>query len=454
MKHRIAATILLALLAALLFPARAGACLWDRDTLAHEAQGQDEVVNAVVGWFDRNPPLYYEMRIKLASAAIEKNPGDLGAYDDAAVACDRIGRGDEALEWMERKSRRLDALDANDPAVRDHRYRFLANTGTFWVHRWARNGADRGKLAEVEKARDYIARAIELNPNAHFGREKYQLKFLEWIIAPPNASAQTQPAGDETSPTAQHEAGAATTAPASGPAIYSLDCIGLVRAIVGTKTELGTRPDVPWFALVRVRQEGKGSLADLGYGDADKGLAGLVTLGNAWESVDAFTSLWLVMAAQQRWTLCVLAQARIDALLDAGKGTLSPDFATRDALREYLQHHAFRGVPIEEEYISRIRTYYTQASAAAQARHEARQAFMMTRLEAGRHPDTDPHFWDGYREPSRPWMPGSLGLLSRIEREIGKTGTIAAVVLFGALVAAWMRSAIRRRAARRAKAAG
>lgn len=35
----------------------------------------------------------------------------------------------------------------------------------------------------MKRARNLIAAAIKLNPDAHFGREKYQLKLMEWIIS-------------------------------------------------------------------------------------------------------------------------------------------------------------------------------------------------------------------------------------------------------------------------------
>ena len=37
------------------------------------------------------------------------------------------------------------------------------------------HGADRFKIDQVQKAHDYIAQAIAIKPDAHEGREKYQL---------------------------------------------------------------------------------------------------------------------------------------------------------------------------------------------------------------------------------------------------------------------------------------
>src|ERR1035438_5441566 len=132
---RLAAVIVLFAAA---LPARA--CLWDNDTLAMEAKRFPDMVEVSVGRFERNPPLYYEMRLTRVSAELRTSPEKLDLYDDAGVACDRLGRDDEALTWMARKEARLPRGDA------EARYRYLANAGTFHIHRWLRAGANRADL--------------------------------------------------------------------------------------------------------------------------------------------------------------------------------------------------------------------------------------------------------------------------------------------------------------------
>ena len=116
------------------------ACIWDRDTPVDEARGLPEVVAVLTGRFDRNPPLFYEMRLERVTDHLQSHPEDLAAYDDAGVACDRLGRGDEAISWMEKKRAQLDGLDASRPEVKEQLYRYHANLGTFLVHRWVRQG--------------------------------------------------------------------------------------------------------------------------------------------------------------------------------------------------------------------------------------------------------------------------------------------------------------------------
>ena len=169
------------------------ACLWDSDTLAHEAQKMPDVIQVITGRFERNPPLYYQMRLARVVKSIQNSPTRLADYDDAGVACDRLHHDDQALVWMERKQQQLVKAPANDPFIQDQWYRFYANRGTFHVHHWLRLGANRQQLAEVKAARnDDIASALQLNPNAHFGREKYQLQVLNWIISPTEKRNQKQ----------------------------------------------------------------------------------------------------------------------------------------------------------------------------------------------------------------------------------------------------------------------
>jgi len=48
-------------------------------------------------------------------------------------------------------------------------------------------------------------------------------------------------------------------------------------------------------------------------------------------------------------------------------------------------------------YRGSLRRMYLEQRKAAAEEDRHRDGFMVPRLQAGRHPDTDPHFWDGYR---------------------------------------------------------
>ncbi len=363
-------------------PVSVAACLWDRDTPADEAKGLPEVVAVLTGRFERNPPLYFEMRLARVAAQLQSHPDDLAAYDDAGVACDRLGRGDEAIAWMEKKRAQLDRLDASRPEVKDHLYRYHANLGTFLVHRWSRQGADRTKIDEVKKGRDELAKAIEINPNAHFGREKYQLQAVEWIVDPPSLSDQRD-----------------------FPNLVGLDPSGL------------------------------GELEDPKVADqAVRGLAGLIVLGNAWESVDVFHALSVALRHDTlgfqkdrnggRNNLAYFAWLRCRELIDAGKGSMLPEAPKGEALKKWLPRPDF----VEADAL--LDPAFVKLRAEADAWQKARTTFMNARLKEGRHPDTDRDFWNGYTERPAPSLPAKSVPQYYNERMILR-GQLGLLVLIG-----------------------
>lgn len=153
----------------------AHACLWDSDTLKEEALRQPEVAATVGGDLGKHSEAYYQAKIAYTQRILDE--GGIRAtaerYDDLAVALAKVGRLDEALNV-------LDAKDRQFPA----QYTTLANRGTFLVHK----GDLAGGFAELQKA-------VTQNPNAHFGREKYQLAIIEYLqgvaVDPTLASRRT-----------------------------------------------------------------------------------------------------------------------------------------------------------------------------------------------------------------------------------------------------------------------
>ncbi len=74
-----------------------------------------------------------------------------------------------------------------------------------------------------------------------------------------------------------------------------------------------------------------------------------------------------------------------------------------------------------------VEAFYTKARAEADAWHAARTAYITTRLEQGRHPDTHPGFFDAWAEPSSmPALPNGLFGLQGTRLTMA---TILAVVL-------------------------
>jgi len=160
----------------------ASACMWDRDTLAVEAKGHMDFVGAMVGLFDRNPPLYYEMRLKRVAEQLKTDPSNLDLYDDAGVAAARLDKFPEAMAWMARKKAAMKPLDMKNQASKDAWYRYYSNLGTFTSYDLFADDRSPAHLQRLKQAIDLIGKGLKINPNAHFGREAYQLKLVQWVL--------------------------------------------------------------------------------------------------------------------------------------------------------------------------------------------------------------------------------------------------------------------------------
>jgi len=193
----------------------------------------------------------------------------------------------------------------------------------------------------MKTARDHIARALAIKPDAHFGREAYQLRAMDWIIDPP----------------------------AFGPGAASLP------------TLLDGKPYDPAEAI--------------------RGLAGLIVLGNAWESVDVFNALAHALDAHGDPATAYLARLRCIELIDAGRSSLLPDAPRGPDLLDSIirgDHSRRPGVAVAASY--------RNSRAAAEDYRRRRDAFMLARLREGRHPDTDQFFWKG---AGVAFAPGAIG---------------------------------------------
>jgi hypothetical protein len=221
--------------------------------VAAEAREHPGLVEILTGRFERNPPAYYEARLARVATELAADPNRLDLYDDAAVACDRLHRPEEALVWLAKKREALERLPDSSTAT-DHWYRYHSNLGTVLAHRWLRAGANPETLLEMRGAREEIARALALNSEAHFGRGKYQLMAMDWILA----SRSTQPE--------------ALAAKATDP-----------RSFIDFGSYSNGWVDTPSSRLPPPLK------------DAIEGVSGLIALGDAWQSVDVFYTLQTVL---------------------------------------------------------------------------------------------------------------------------------------------------------------
>lgn len=376
-----------------LFAAALPACLWDYDTLAQESRGKADLKAVIVGGFPRNPPLYYEMRLERVTKLLETSPDDLDAYDAAGVACDRLGRADEAIEWMTRKQAAMERMgyDASKHEQPNHRYRYLANLGTFYAHRWFKNGANREAMDDLKQGRELIAQAIKENPNAHFGREKYQLMVMDWVIG--------------------------------------LDPEKLGATSDFERTPLG---NFDGFFIEDFERE-----------DVDEALAGfsgLILQGNAWESVDVLNTIRALLAHRNDRSFAYFAELRVRELAIDGKRSIT--WQGKIDIEAALEYQSVQGVTTE----SGTTAEYKRLREVATEWHERRTAYMLDNLSQGRHPDTHPEFWSDFDgDPEMPegmepsWVRLSIDWFIRFFSRGGALA-VAVVLLLLAIAAALIKA--------------
>jgi tetratricopeptide (TPR) repeat protein len=150
----------MAVLALMLLPTAALGCLWDYDTIKMERTRYPGTLELITGKFLRHSPEFYRWRIDNRLKRLESDPNSAALLDDLAVAYDKTGQHDKAIETALRTEK-----------ARPGRYETSSNLSTFYFH-----------AGRLEEARAPIDRALAINPDAHFGREKYQKQLLEYVI--------------------------------------------------------------------------------------------------------------------------------------------------------------------------------------------------------------------------------------------------------------------------------
>ena len=147
-------------LAAALVPSAAAACMWDADTVRMERSRFPDTLELITGKFLRHSPEFYEWRVADRRKKLAADPANVALLDDLAVALDKLGRHAEAIETAERTEK-----------LRPGRYETAANLATFLFHD-----------GRPDQSLPVVGRALAINPDAHFGREKYQKSLTEYVL--------------------------------------------------------------------------------------------------------------------------------------------------------------------------------------------------------------------------------------------------------------------------------
>ena len=134
-------------------------CIWDADTLSHEKSRSKDLASAILD----NAPAPDEpekIRARIAELNAHKDETNPEWLNNLAGAYLRLNQPAEAVKILEPVAAKF----TNDYGVH-------ANLGTAY-HLLSR-------YADAEKE---IARDLEINPNAHFGLEKYHLALLQYLV--------------------------------------------------------------------------------------------------------------------------------------------------------------------------------------------------------------------------------------------------------------------------------
>jgi Flp pilus assembly protein TadD len=147
------------LLATMILALNVHACIWDADSLEHEKDRSKDLASAVLG---EPPPADDPEKLRARITELEAHRDETNAdwWNNLAGAHLRLNQPADAVKILEP----VVAKFPND-------YGIHANLGTAY-HLL-------GHYAEAEKE---IARDLEINPEAHFGLEKYHLALLQYLM--------------------------------------------------------------------------------------------------------------------------------------------------------------------------------------------------------------------------------------------------------------------------------
>lgn len=137
------------------------ACIWDAETLDYEKARSKDLATAILG--DTNAPAPAEdpvkLRARIADLQAHPNEASVDWWNNLAGAYLRLNQPADAVKLLE-------------PVMT----RFFTNYG---VH--ANLGTAYHLLCRYADAEKEIAHDLEINPDAHFGLEKYHLALLQYL---------------------------------------------------------------------------------------------------------------------------------------------------------------------------------------------------------------------------------------------------------------------------------
>jgi tetratricopeptide (TPR) repeat protein len=296
------------------------ACAWDRDTVGDEAERFPQVADAIMGRLKIMPKSFYGARIQIL---LKKNAEyTLGELDDLTVAYDKLGDFEKALRYSNEKRKQLNK--SNDS---DNEYRYWANLGTIKAHEALRK-RDSVNQDLLDSGIKHLERAVEINRNAHFGREMVQIEILK-----------------------------------------------LIRSkLKDPELKLTSEQDQKWRDFVKKQTPEK----------VQKGILGMMAFGSGPDSFELLSLLATTLSSNEG-QLRSMIEKRLTEIIGAR--------------RPYFEIDVSGYTPQNEQ---QFRADYAILKKDAENYRELVEAYVDTKLNQGKHPDTDPSFWKDWKEVPRP----------------------------------------------------
>ena len=148
------------ILFALFFPFTVHACIWDAESLSWEKARSHDLAQVILGQEPAPADETKQLQERIAGLEANRKEADPDWWNNLAGGYLRLGQSQKAVDLLE-------------PVVSKFpdNYGIHANLGTAY-HLL-------GRYADAEKE---IARDLEINPDAHFGLEKYHLALLQYLV--------------------------------------------------------------------------------------------------------------------------------------------------------------------------------------------------------------------------------------------------------------------------------
>jgi tetratricopeptide (TPR) repeat protein len=146
-------------LAFYLAPTEASACGWSYESYHEESVALPCVFAVLIGDFPQHTIEYYETQIQAANAALSWSPHWLEGLQLKGLALMKLTRYQEAEEVF------LRHLKIDPDGYASH-----ANLGTLYTF-----------TGDYARSLEHIDRALQIEPKAHFGREKYHRRLVVYL---------------------------------------------------------------------------------------------------------------------------------------------------------------------------------------------------------------------------------------------------------------------------------